>query len=128
TTNAVSANTSQIPITVNTKVTPSVSVVVSPSSTICSGQTATFTATPVNGGTPTYNWQINGVTVSSGTSATFSWSNLNDGDVVRVIMTSTVQCKTAGSATSNSITMSVNPIVPASITIASSGMPLCEGT
>jgi hypothetical protein len=124
---SASGTTSGIPITVIPKVMPVVSIAVSPSAIICAGANATFTASPVNGGTPAYDWQINGVTVSSGASATFSRSNLNSGDVVSVIMTSTAQCKTATTATSNGIVMTVNHRPVTSVSIASSSMPFCQG-
>jgi hypothetical protein len=47
-------------ITVNSHLTPSVSIGANPSGAICSGTSVTFTATPTNGGsTPIYQWQKN---------------------------------------------------------------------
>jgi hypothetical protein len=46
-------------MTVTTAVTPQVSIE-SSSSYVCAGTLVTFTATPVNGGTPSYQWKLNG--------------------------------------------------------------------
>jgi hypothetical protein len=72
-----------------------------------SGIPVTFTPTPVNGGTPTYDWWVNGFPV--GTGNTYSYTP-NDLDQVYVIMTSTLSCVTTTGATSNTITMMVNPL------------------
>src|SRR4030095_9576574 len=57
-------------------VVPSVSITAS-STSICSGGSVTFTATPTNGGTtPTYQWMINGVNVTGQTGSTFITSTL----------------------------------------------------
>src|SRR3978361_589549 len=58
--------------TVSAAITPSVSIAVD-NGTICTGTSATFTATPTNGGaTPTYQWQGNGGNVAGQTGANFS--------------------------------------------------------
>src|SRR5206468_2094449 len=74
-----------------TSIKPSVSV--TPISTsVCSGGSITFTANPTNGGTPSYQWKINGVNVAGQTSSIFTTSSLNNGDAVTVVMTSSDPC------------------------------------
>lgn len=117
-------------ITINAVVVPSVTIAAVPSGPICAGTSVTFTATPTNGGTtPTYQWQINGTNVGGATSSTFTTTTLANGDIVTVVMTSNAPCPTPATATSTGITMTVNPVVVPSVTIAAvpSG-PICAGT
>lgn len=93
---------------------------------MCAGASATFTATPTNGGTaPTYQWYINGVAVGGATSPTFTTTTLTNGQIVSCVMTSNLPGVTGSPATSNAITMTVNPI-PATPTAGSSS-PDCVG-
>ncbi len=95
-------------------VTPSVSIAAS-ATTIASGTSVTFSATPTNGGTPAYQWQKNGINVGTN-SATYIDETLANNDVVTCIMTSSITCLTTSTATSNSVTMTVTgpPSVQAS--------------
>ena len=95
---------------------------------VCSGTLVTFNAAPTNPGvTPVYLWKVNGI--NSGTnSPTFSYSPLN-GDVVTCILTSSLTiCISNNPATSNSITMVVNPNLPVSVAVTASQNPVCSGT
>jgi PKD repeat protein len=84
-----------------------VSVSIAPSSNpVCAGTSVTFTPTPVNGGTPSYQWYKN--TVAVGTGSTYSYVPVT-GDHVYVIMTSSLTCKSGSPATSNTLTMNVFP-------------------
>ena len=88
-------------------VVPSVSIAAS-SSSICSGTSVTFTATPTNGGSgPSYQWKLNGSNVGTN-SATYSNSGLANGDIVSCVMTSNASCASPTTATSNSISMTVS--------------------
>jgi len=119
------ATSNSVTMVVNPVVAASVSIGVSQNN-ICAGTTATFTATPVGGGTtPTYQWYKNSVAVSTG--ATYSYTPVN-GDVVYVMMTSNAPCASGNPATSGSITMVVNPAVAASVSIVASQNNVCTGT
>lgn len=72
---------------------------------ICAGSSVTFTATPVNGGTPSYQWKLNGANVGTDAS-TYTNASLANNDVVTVVMTAG-GCDATGSATSNAITTAV---------------------
>lgn len=115
-------------LTVIPNVIASNSITVSPLDTICAGTTVTFTSSPLNEGTsPVYQWQINGV--NTGMNATvFSSSALNNGDQVTCILTSNAMCVLGSPDTSNIITMTVNPILPVSITISATSTSICPGT
>jgi PKD repeat protein len=94
--------------------------------TICAGASVTFTATPTNGGTaPTYQWQVNGSNVGTN-SPTYTTTALTNGQIITCIMTSNLAGVTGSPATSNSITMTVNPVPSAPI--AGSNSPVCVGS
>ncbi|MGO4773864.1 beta strand repeat-containing protein, partial [Flavobacterium sp. W22_SRS_FK3] len=96
-------------ITVNPNLLAIVSISASPAGAICSGTNVTFTATATNGGSPAYQWKVNGVDAGTN-SSTFATTTLANSDVVTVVMTSNATpCLTGSPATSNSLTMTVNP-------------------
>ncbi|MFO0495480.1 MAG: T9SS type A sorting domain-containing protein, partial [Flavobacteriia bacterium] len=78
--------------------------------TICQGNTAQFTAISNNGNSvPSYQWQVNGLNVGTNNS-TFSWSNLNNGDQVSVVLSLTGGfCLVDDLDTSDVVVMIVNP-------------------
>jgi hypothetical protein len=106
-----------------------VSVVIAASaSTICAGTSVTFTATPTNAGTtPVYQWYV-GATPVGGNSATYTTTTLANKQVVIARLTSNANCISGSPATSNAITMTVNPTLPVSVSIAASATTICAGT
>ena len=117
--------TSTASITVDTTTTPSVSIAVN-NNTICVGGTATFTATPTNGGaTPSYQWQIN--RVNAGTGNPFVTSSLSNNDTVSCIITSSYHCSSPATATSNDIVETVNANLAVSVSIAADVTTICAG-
>ena len=115
-------------VTVNTNVVPAVSIAANPGNTICAGTSVTFTATPTNGGTPSYQWKLNGNNVGTN-SNTYQNAALVNGDVVTVVMTSSLACASPTTATSNAITMTVTGSVSPSVSIAAGpGNTICAGT
>lgn len=116
-----------ITTTVIPAATASVSITAS-ASVICTGATVTFTATPVNGGAaPGYQWKRNGVNIGTSSPA-FSSNVLANGDIISCVMTTSQSCTLPASATSNSITMTVNTTLPVSVSITAPGTAICAGT
>lgn len=126
--NPTTASSNQITVAVNTSVTPAVSIAANPSGSICNSTSVTFTATPVSGGTtPAYQWQLNGNNVGTD-SDTYTNANLSDGDVISVVLTSSDPCASPTTATSNQITMTVGTVVTPSVSIvADPSGPICAG-
>ena len=109
--------------TMTTTLPVSVSIAAS-ANPICAGTDVTFTATPANGGTPSYQWYLNGNPVGTD-SSTYSNSSLAGGDQVYCVMTSSLTCITGSPATSNTITMTVNTNSTAPTSISASTNPIC---
>ena len=106
----------------------SVSVAAVPGNTVCTGQSVTFTATPVNGGsTPFYQWKKNGINTGSN-STVYTDAALVNGDQIRVEMTSSLSCASPSVASSNAIFMTVTPTVTPGVSIAVfPGNTICAG-
>ncbi len=120
------AMSNSITMTVDANLPVSVSVAASSNPT-CAGTSVTFTATPTNGGTsPVYQWHKNGI-VAGTNSPTYTFVPVSN-DKVYVVMTSNLTCATGNPATSNTITMTVNPNLPVSVVNSVSLNPVCAGT
>ena len=119
----------QVDYAVTVNVGDPVDVTISASgNSVCAGTLVTFTATPVNpGNTPVYQWKVNGVNAGSN-ATTYAYTSAN-GDIVTCILTSSnTVCTSNNPATSNAITMVVNPIQPVSVAVSPSANPVCSGT
>ena len=116
-----------IHMVVNTAAIPTINI--SPAAdTVCAGTAVTFTtATTSAGGILSYQWKLNGSNVgSSASSYTYTPSN---GDSVRCVLTSTPNCSSSTTTSSNTVHMVVNPLVTPSINIsASTSDTVCAGT
>ncbi|MDP1623410.1 MAG: hypothetical protein Q8M08_13845, partial [Bacteroidales bacterium] len=118
--------TNTVTITVNPLLPVSVTIAAG-ANPVCDGTSVTFTATPVNGGpTPAYQWMLNGLPAGSN-NPTYTYVPAN-GDMITCDLTSNETCVTGNPATSNTVTMVVNPLLPVSVTIAASTNPVCSGT
>jgi len=121
------ATSNTVTMTVNPNLPVSVSVAPS-ANPICTGTSVTFTATPTNGGSsPSYQWLLNGNPVGAN-STTYTNATLANGDLVKVVLTSNASCATGSPATSNTVNMTVNPNLPASVSIVANQNPICTGT
>ena len=104
----ITATSNRVMITVSPNVTPMIAIS-STTTTVTKGAKVTFTATAINGGTmPTYQWKKSGNNVGTNTN-TYLDSTLVTGDLISCVLTSNAICKTTPIATSNIITLIVNP-------------------
>ena len=118
TSNAITMTVLHIPI--------GVSITANPAYAVCAGTFVTFTAIPLNGGSgPTFSWKVNGIDAGTDTSM-FSYPPAN-GDIVTCVLESNATCAAGNIATSNPITIAVNPILQVSINITTSANPVCVG-
>ena len=94
-------------VVVTAPATPTVSIGVSPTDSVCPGESVSLTAVPTSGGTsPSYIWRVNGVIVATGPAYGFVPA---DGDVVSVNMTSNATC-VATTTANGSRTITVLPV------------------
>ncbi|WP_162127474.1 LamG-like jellyroll fold domain-containing protein [Flavobacterium phycosphaerae] len=123
------ATSNSIAMVVNAVSTPSV-VLSTPSTTNCSGSSATFTATSSNtgGGVISYNFRVNGVSVQNGTINSYVLTNPANGVVVGCdISVLGGTCLSSTTATSNSIVLSIGANSTPTVSITSSATTFCVG-
>ena len=115
--NALNCGTTFGPIVITVTLLPTPTLVAD-KTTICAGDLVTFTAT---GGT-NYNFKVNGSSVQSGASGTYTSSTLANGNSVTVDVTNGNKC----SATSAAIVITVNAL-PAGTLSVSPSATICAG-
>jgi gliding motility-associated-like protein len=120
----VTGSTNGTAFTINTVVTPTVSITPNVSGSFCSNL-ATFTASVTDGGTtPSFQWQLNGSNAGINSLNYAPGSVLNSGDSISVVVTSNATCASPSTAGAYSIiTCSID-----SITIGAgvaAGAPYC---
>jgi Zn-dependent metalloprotease len=115
-----------VTVTAALTIVPGVTINAAPGTTLCTGMTsASFSATVVNGGIPTYQWYKNGSAVS--TAPTYAYSP-SSGDIVKVVIHSTAACAFPDTA-ADMVTMSFSPYVNPSVSIvAAPNDTVCQGT
>ena len=118
-----------MPFAVLTQVAVSTTISGSPGDTICSGNSITYTASTINGGSnPAYTWYVNGYAVSGVTGDTYTYVP-NNGDVIKCGVASNMACPAPTFATSNSIDMTVIPVThPTVVMTPTSQDTMCTGT
>jgi gliding motility-associated-like protein len=98
---------------------------------ICTGTAVHFAASTTNagGGTVTYNFKVNGISVQNTLSNVFNPITLVNGDIVTCdISIAGGICLTINTATSLPITVTVLPSLNASIAIVATSTNVCAGT
>ena len=108
----------------------SVTITASPSGAVCAGTSVVFTANPVNGAIPNYQWKKNSVNILGEVNQTYTTNTLVTGDIITCVLTPTGPCATGSPVNSNAITMTVTPLPlaagsitgPASVTSGQTGI------
>jgi len=96
---------------------PAVSVsVVADTTEVCDGTSVRLTATPTNGGNPTYKWLVNGQEREGETGAIFTYTPSN-GDAVTCEVYSSLDCAEPFPAVSVPVNITVNPMLSPTISI-----------
>jgi gliding motility-associated-like protein len=104
----------------------SVSIAAS-STTICSGDSVTFTAQVINGGINAhYQWKKNGNNVGPNNN-TYIESDLKDGDVITCTVIA-INCSNTDMITSNSVTIKTSASQTPAVSISASATSICMGT
>jgi len=120
-----------IPDTLHIKVFSPDTISISISSSvneICEGTLVIFTATSFNGGpSPVFHWKVNGVNQGINDSV-FSYASANGDEIVCVLTSSITVCTANNPATSNSILMTIYPLLPVAVSIIPSNDTVCEGS
>ncbi len=114
----------QITVNVTQRILPSISIS-SPTTSICIGETITFSSSVTNEGTaPLLQWYVNGSPVSTG--PIFSTSTLGNNDVITCSLTSNATCASPPTVTSNPITMLVSASLTPVISISAFADKICK--
>jgi uncharacterized protein (TIGR02145 family) len=94
---------------------------------VCAGTVVSFVASAMNGGNnPFYSWMVNGSPAGTN-NASFFYAP-EHGDVIGCQVTSSLGCASGNPASSNSVTMSVTPVLPVGVSVSASENPVCSGT
>ena len=91
----------------------------------CIGNVVTYVTDPVNGGTPSYTWKVNGA--PAGTDSTLTVIPV-DGDVISVLMVSNAHCASTPVAASTLVVHTLPYIMPAATVTTDPGAAVCAGT
>ena len=119
-TNSATSNT--LVNAVNPVLTASVTIVAD-NQAVCAGAVITFTATPVNGGTPAYNWYVGGILQATHLATLQVIANAASN--VYCTMTSSLACTSV--ATSNTLAYTITTVTTPSVSITSDAITACEG-
>ncbi len=125
--NCILTNTAISNPLIFTYITPlpaSVSITISPSDTVCLGETLSATALPVNGGTaPRYRWHLGFNSVDAG--PTYSWTPTSDQPVYCEMFSSI--CVLPSPAKSNTSNIHIRLDAPRVTIAANPGNTVCSG-
>jgi gliding motility-associated-like protein len=104
---------------------PSVTISI-PSTDVCAGGPYIFTAQAVASEIRTYQWYLNGVAVGVN-SSTYNASTIRSGDVIKCIVTVTIDCSNR-QVQSNTITMHSGQDIAPEVTTIATTTSICSGS
>ena len=104
---SVTSNT--VTMVVEPQLTPTVTIEASPAGPVVVGATVMFTATVTNGGSPTYQWMLDGMAIPGATNTTYAANNFNNDDTVYCVVVSGGTCG-GNSSFSNAVVMVVDNV------------------
>jgi len=104
---SVTSNT--VTMVVEPQLTPTVTITASPAGPVLAGATVTFNATVTNGGSPTYQWMLDGMAIPGATNANYTANNFTNGDTVFCVVVSGGMCG-GNSAFSNAVVVVVDNV------------------
>ena len=128
-TGACGVTTTKGSITIEPNYPVSISIQASENPT-CNNTVVDFIANAVNSGSaPLYQWYLNTVPISGGTSSTYSSATLNNGDMVQCLVVSSLTCAINNPTMSDPIIMSMSsaPYAEAGNTAIYTGAPVQIG-
>lgn len=86
------------------------SVLIAGDTDICTFGSVKFTATPVNGGNPSYQWKKNGANTGI-TTPTYTSGGFVDGDIIACEMTTDIACPVLPVVLSKQVSIKVKPLL-----------------
>ena len=105
--NGVSASRTAVIATVNSSVTPTITIAASQANLCTNG--LEFTSVISNGGaSPLYQWKKNGIDIPSAIGASIIATNFTNGDIITCELTSNAACASPTSVLSNAVTVSIS--------------------
>ena len=119
-------NSNTLSMTISGSLTPAVGISASATS-VTTGTSVTFTATPTNGGSsPAYQWTLGGTNITGANASTYSYIPSN-GDQIACVLTSSSSCASTSTVTSSSLTMTVATILVPSSNASLSALTMTNG-
>jgi uncharacterized protein (TIGR02145 family) len=95
---------------------------------VCQGSPVTVSSNSENKGiSPQYQWYVNGL-LQSGNDSAFTYIPADQDTLYCILTSSDTSCVVNNPAQSNSVILSVNPLIPVSVTITAGQNPVCQGT
>ncbi|RLD71877.1 MAG: hypothetical protein DRJ10_19090, partial [Bacteroidetes bacterium] len=116
-----------ITVFINNPISPAVNIYSNKTDNeICVGDSIIFGSTVQFGGSsPVYQWQINGINTGSDIT-TFLTNSLYNNDIIKLFVTSSIDCASPKTVSSNEIIVKINDLPDNTLTINGS-TDICEG-